>query len=98
MGGINWETGIDTYTLLCIKQVTKENLPYSTELYSVLCIRVADSLCWTAETNNIVKQINSNDKKKVMEDWETDALSLPQIYRMGGTAVHAPILLMKEGP
>ena len=31
-GGGNWETGIDTYTLLilCIKQITNENLPYST--------------------------------------------------------------------
>lgn len=33
-----------------------------------------------------------------MEDWETDVLNLPHIYRMGGTAVHAPSLLMKEGP
>ena len=37
MGGINRETGIDIYTLLCIKQVTKENLLYSTELCSMLC-------------------------------------------------------------
>ena len=41
-GGMNWEIGIDTYTLicikqmtntytlLCIKQMTNENLPYST--------------------------------------------------------------------
>ena len=27
---VNWETGIDIYTLLCIKQVTNENLLYST--------------------------------------------------------------------
>ena len=24
--GMNWEIGIDTYTLLCIKQITNENL------------------------------------------------------------------------
>ena len=65
-GGGNWETGIDTYTLLilCIKQITNENLPYSTG-YSMLCgdlngkeIQkggdkckcIADSLCCKAET------------------------------------------------
>ena len=25
-GGMNWEAGIDIYTLLCIKQITSENL------------------------------------------------------------------------
>ena len=29
-GGMNWETGIDIYTPLCVKQVTNENLLYST--------------------------------------------------------------------
>ena len=29
-GGINWEIGIDIYTLLYIKQVTNKNLQYST--------------------------------------------------------------------
>ena len=31
-GGMNWETGIDMYTLLilCIQQMTNENLLYST--------------------------------------------------------------------
>ena len=29
-GGINWEIGIDIYTLLSIKQITNENLLYST--------------------------------------------------------------------
>ena len=30
-GGMNWETGIDLYTLLilCVRQVTNKNLPYS---------------------------------------------------------------------
>ena len=27
---INWEIGIDIYTLLCIKQTTNKNLLYST--------------------------------------------------------------------
>ena len=27
---MNWETGIDIHTLLCIKQVTNENLLYGT--------------------------------------------------------------------
>ena len=37
MGGMTWEIGIDIYTLLmlCIKQITNENLLYG--LYSVLC-------------------------------------------------------------
>ena len=29
-GGINWEIGIDVYTLLYIKQLTNKDLPYST--------------------------------------------------------------------
>ena len=29
-GGMNWEIGIDIYTLLCIKQITNENLLYRT--------------------------------------------------------------------
>ena len=29
-GGINWEIGIDIYTLLCIKYIANENLPCST--------------------------------------------------------------------
>ena len=29
-GGINWKTGIDTYTLLHIKQMTNKDLLYST--------------------------------------------------------------------
>ena len=34
---MNWETVIDIYTLLCIKQITNENLLYSIESsYSVV--------------------------------------------------------------
>ena len=29
--GMNWDIGIDIYTLLCMKQITNENLLYSTE-------------------------------------------------------------------
>ena len=29
-GGMYWEIGIDIYTVLCIKQITNENLLYST--------------------------------------------------------------------
>ena len=32
-GGINWEVGIHIYTLLCIKQITNENLLYNTRNY-----------------------------------------------------------------
>ena len=28
-GGMNWEIGVDIYILLCIKQITSENLLYS---------------------------------------------------------------------
>ena len=38
-GGINWEVGIDLYTLLYIKQTTNKDLPCSTEnstQYSVM--------------------------------------------------------------
>ena len=37
--GISWETGVDIYTLLYIKQITNNNLPYSTgnsSQYSVM--------------------------------------------------------------
>ena len=27
-GGMNWEIGIDMYTLICIKQITHKNLLY----------------------------------------------------------------------
>ena len=27
-GGMNWETGIDMYTLICIKWITNRNLLY----------------------------------------------------------------------
>ena len=27
-GGMNWEIGIDTYTLICIKQITNKNMLY----------------------------------------------------------------------
>ena len=27
-GGMNWETGIDMYTLICIKSITNKNLLY----------------------------------------------------------------------
>ena len=27
-GGLNWEIGIDTYTLICKKQITNKNLLY----------------------------------------------------------------------
>ena len=30
VGGINWEIGIDIYTILYIKQITNKNLLYST--------------------------------------------------------------------
>ena len=66
-GGINGETGIDMYTLLCIKQRTNKDLLYSTgnsTQYSVMtymgkasknrvdiCICITDSLCCVAETD-----------------------------------------------
>ena len=30
-GGMDWETGIDVYTLLCMKQIPGEGLLYRTE-------------------------------------------------------------------
>ena len=34
---MNQEIGIDLYILLCIKQITNENLLYGTRNYSILC-------------------------------------------------------------
>ena len=45
-GGINWEIGIDIYTLLYIKQITNKNLLYSTgnsTQYSVMTYRGNES-------------------------------------------------------
>ena len=28
VGGMNWEIGIDIYTLICIKQITNKNMLY----------------------------------------------------------------------
>ena len=65
-GGINWETGIDMYTLLYIKQMTNKDLPSTgnSTQYSVMthmgkeskkrvdiCICITDSLCCTPATN-----------------------------------------------
>ena len=63
-GGINWEIGMDIYTLLYIKETTSKDLLYSTgnsTQYSVMAFRgkeskkvyicITDSLCCTPETN-----------------------------------------------
>ena len=38
-GGMNWEIGIDMYTLICIKQIINENLLYSTGNSTLLSSR-----------------------------------------------------------
>ena len=64
-----WETGPDIHTLLCIRQITHENLLYSTvrcgdlngkeiQKRGDICIHIAASLCCTAEAkHSIVKQL-----------------------------------------
>ena len=32
-GGMNWEIGIDMYTLICIKQITSKNLLYKKKIF-----------------------------------------------------------------
>ena len=62
--GMNQDNGIDIYTLRCVKQITSENLLYSTGnstqcsmvtkgIYVDTCIHIVDSLCYTAETNTV---------------------------------------------
>ena len=63
---MNWEIGTDTYTLLCIKQVTNENLMYLQGIFlgsqwwpkwegnqerRDTCIHTANSLYYIVETN-----------------------------------------------
>ena len=57
-GVMNWEIGIDTYTLICIKWMTNKNLLYkkiskikfkNSKKKLLLCI--TDSLCCTPEIN-----------------------------------------------
>ena len=61
-GGVNWEIGIDIYTILHIKQITNEDSLYSTilcnGLYGERILKKSGSmcmynrsLCCTAETN-----------------------------------------------
>ena len=33
-GGMNWEIGINIYTLQCVKQITSENLLHSTRTFA----------------------------------------------------------------
>ena len=40
-GGMNWETGIDVYTLMCIKQITNKTC----------CMALGTALRCTVETN-----------------------------------------------
>ena len=70
-GGVNWEIGIDIYTLLYIQQITNKDLLFSTgnsTQYSVMayvgknlkadiCIHLTESLCCTYQTNTTL-QIN----------------------------------------
>ena len=68
--GMNWENGVDIYTLSCIKQTTNENLLYSTgdstgcsgdlngkkiQKPGDIHTRIADSLGYTAETNTALE-------------------------------------------
>ena len=69
VGEMNWEIGINIYTLLYIEQVTNENLLYSTgnptQCYVVtkmerkiqkrrnICILINDSICFTEESNTL---------------------------------------------
>ena len=71
---MNWETGMDAYTALCMKLMAKHR-----QLYSILyedvngegtpkrgdaCICLTTDLhCCTAETNSTVKQRHSNRKE-----------------------------------
>ena len=38
--------------------------------YGDICIHIADSLCYTAETNNIIKQLHSNKDVDVQNGLE----------------------------
>ena len=52
---MNWEIGIDIYTLICIKQITNENLLYSTGNSTSL---------YSRNKHNIVKQQYPNKRKR----------------------------------
>lgn len=76
-GGWTGRLGL-TYRLLilCVDQATREKLLCGRILYSLLrdlngekvqerddmCKRTADSLCWPAETDNVVTQLCSNER------------------------------------
>ena len=50
MGGINWDTETDIYTLIYIRQITCNDLYWNRILKRVdICIHITDSLCCTAE-------------------------------------------------
>ena len=79
--GINWETGIDIYTLLYVKQITNKDLlystgnstPYSVMTYGEKNLKVSGyiylySLCCILETNAIL-QINYVSIKFILKIW-----------------------------
>ena len=75
-GGTDSKSGIDMYTLLCLEQITKKDLLYSTG-NSIFCSNLKEkesekknvyvyktqSLCYTPETNNVVNQLYLKLKK-----------------------------------
>ena len=52
-GGMNWEIGIDIYTLICIKWITKKNLLYKKRYY------VPVSLLTWKDIHNILEKVYS---------------------------------------
>ena len=84
---MNWEIGIDIYTRLCIKDITNENLPYSTgsstqclwwpewegnlKKRGYMCTYNWFTLLYSGNRHNIVKQLHSSKNKLKTKKEET---------------------------
>ena len=64
-GGMNWETGIDIYTLICIKWITNKNLLYKKDKQMIIDKGVKGNtleqrqsfqqVCWNSWTSTCKK-------------------------------------------
>ena len=52
-GGMNWEIGIDMYTLICIKQITNKKLLYKNRKKNELQAMINDWKCTRADLTHI---------------------------------------------
>ena len=65
MGGMNWKIGIGIYTLLCIKEITNENLTYGEKIETLADFIFLDSkITMDSDCNHEIKKMLAPWKKR----------------------------------